>query len=103
MIILPANVAALFLGEAVDYEELTVDNVVRTLNAAKLAASHYVWFQMAGGPIRWTVHGLADPTTSFGIQVFDLEQSEGMSKTATKWRFIREGASNGVVRAVYYR
>ena len=102
MITLRANVAALFNGEAVDYEELTVDNAVRTLNAAKVAASHYIWLQMAGGPIRMTVHGV-DPTTGFGIQLFDLEQFESPTKTASKLRMIREGASNGVVRAVYYR
>lgn len=99
---LAVRVGPWFNGEAVDYQELTVDNAVRTLDATKIAASEYVWFQMAGGPIRVTLHGV-DPTTSFGIQIFDMEQFESLRRTAAKLRFIREGAVNGTVRAVFYR
>ena len=99
---LSARIGPWFNGEAFDYQELTVDNTVRTLDAAKVAICEYAWFQVAGGTIRMTLHSV-DPTTTFGIQIFDMEQFESLRRTVAKLRFIREGAVNGTIRAVYYR
>jgi len=99
---LSIRIGTWFIGESVDYEEVTVDDTVRALDTSKLAVSNYVWLQAATATMRMTLHGV-DPTASFGIRLFDGEQFETVIKTASKLRFIREGASNGLVRAVYYR
>lgn len=84
----------------VDYEEITVSNVVKTLNASKLASAFMARVHFETGPVRYTLHG-ADPSTTFGMLAPDGTYVDLIGDEMKNFRTIRQSTTDGIARVLY--
>lgn len=84
------------------YEEVSVGAAAVGLTSALVNSSDYVELVHEQGPSRYRIDG-GDPTAASGIPLFDRDQVLLNAQEADQVKFIRQGATNGTVRATYYR
>lgn len=85
---------------AVDYEEITVGAVAVGLTASKVNNSDLVEVRFENGPVRYLKHG-SDPTAAVGMPAYDLDTETLHAAEALRFKAIRTGATNGVLRVTY--
>lgn len=91
----------LFRLRPVDYEEVTIDDTVRTLTAAKAASCRYAALRLDSGDAVRFLFG-ADPSSTVGYPMLAFEQVVLNHDEATTWRAVRTSTLNMVARVFYY-
>lgn len=84
----------------VDYEEITINDAVKTLTAAKVKTAFMARVYFENGPVRYTLHGV-DPTTTFGLAGLDNAFVDLVGTEMNNFRSIRETATDGIARVLY--
>lgn len=90
---------------AFQYEEIAVDGTVVALTEAYVDQADFIFLQVGDGPIRVTCAIDTTPTSTFGLRMWDSDNTDLSKYEARNLRATRDSVAtgNGVLRAHYYK